>query len=121
MVSRELSSKREATFWERVRRGLWATVACEIIGVNRKQGYRWIKAAGGRIPVPREAASGRYLALEERLRIADLSLGGSGVREIACDLGRAASTISRELRRNAHLRSLSYRPYAAQERADVRA
>lgn len=59
--------------------------------------------------------------MEERLRIADLALGGSGVRGIARDLGRAPSTISRELRRNAHPRSLSYRPYAAQKRAEIRA
>jgi transposase len=121
MVLRAVLREREARFWDRVREGMSATAACESIGVNRKQGYRWIKAAGGRIPVPRVAASGRYLALEERLRIADLAPGGSGVREIARDLGRAASTISRELRRNAHPRSFSYRPYAAQKRAEVRA
>ena len=44
-----------------------AAAACESLGVNRRQGYRWITAAGGRIPVPAVASSGRYLGQEERL------------------------------------------------------
>jgi IS30 family transposase len=39
------------------------------------------------------------------------------VRQIARHLGRAPSTISRELRRNAHPGSGEYRPWAAQRRA----
>jgi IS30 family transposase len=89
--------------------------------VNRKQGYRWIKASGGRIPVPAVPTSGRYMGQEERLRIADLRLGGAGVRAIARDLGRSASTISRELRRNSHPTTRSYRPYAAHKRCVIRA
>ncbi|WP_146069785.1 IS30 family transposase [Cryobacterium sp. M15] len=112
---------RENLFWDRVREGMSAAAACESIGMGRKQGYRWIKAAGGRIPVATVASSGRFLGQEERLRIADLRLGGAGVRAIARDLGRAASTISRELRRNAHPASRSYRPYAAQKRSEIRA
>ncbi|MBG6213456.1 IS30 family transposase [Cryobacterium sp. CAN_C3] len=112
---------RENLFWDKVREGMSAAAACESMGMGRKQGYRWIKAAGGRIPVPIVASSGRYLGQEERLRIADLRLGGAGVRTIARDLGRAASTISRELRRNAHPTTRSYRPYAAQKRCEVRA
>ena len=121
MVSRLVMKVREKLFWDRVREGMSAAVACVSIGVGREQGYRWIKAAGGRIPVPAVASSGRYLSREERLRIADLRLGGAGVRAIARDLGRAASTISRELRRNAHPAIRSYRPYAAQKRCEIRA
>ncbi|TFD62922.1 IS30 family transposase [Cryobacterium suzukii] len=73
------------------------------------------------MPVPAVASSGRYLGQEERLRIADLRLGGAGVRAIARDLGRSASTISRELRRNSHPTTRSYRPYAAQKRCGIRA
>jgi hypothetical protein len=40
------------------------------------------------------------MSLPERLQIADLRLAGKGVREIALELGRAPSTISRELGRN---------------------
>ena len=45
--------------------------------------------------------SGRYLSFSEREQIALFRVQRHGVREIARRLGRAASTISRELRRNA--------------------
>ena len=49
-------------------------------------------------PKPRHP---RYLSLDERTMIADLNRAGVGVCAIADELGRAASTVSRELRRNA--------------------
>jgi transposase len=62
----------------------------------------------------------RYLALVEREEIALLRVEGHGVREIARRLGRAASTVSRELRRNAATRNggLDYRATTAQWHAD---
>jgi IS30 family transposase len=139
--------ERQARFWELIRKGWTNTAACEAVGVERRQGYRWRKAAGGRIPEPVRVTSGRYLSLEERLAIADLHMEGKGVREIAAVLNRAPSTISRELERNAsggdsggHPGSDSggdsggwssrprrgrqrrrYAPYAAQKRAELRA
>ncbi len=53
-----------------------------------------------------------HLTAEERDRLADLKADGLSLREIARALGRAASTISRELRRNA-LDSGAYRPHVA--------
>src|SRR5919197_20532 len=44
---------------------------------------------------------GTHLKLEERERLAALKAEGLSLRAIARALGRAASTISRELRRNA--------------------
>ena len=44
---------------------------------------------------------GTHLELEERERLAALKAEGLSLRAIAARLGRAASTISRELRRNA--------------------
>ena len=46
-------------------------------------------------------AGGTHLELEERERLAALKAEGLSLRAIARQLGRAASTISRELRRNA--------------------
>src|SRR3954471_18958065 len=46
-------------------------------------------------------AGGTHLELEERERLAVLKAEGLSLRAIARALGRAASTISRELRRNA--------------------
>ena len=82
LASKVVLKDRENLFWDRVREEMSAAAAAfESLGVNRRQGYRWIKAAGGRIPVPAVASSGRYLGQEERLRIADLRLGGAGVRK----------------------------------------
>src|SRR2546423_15406096 len=49
--------------------------------------------------------SGRYLSFAEREEIALLRVQGCSMREVARRLGRTASTISRELRRNAATRS----------------
>src|SRR5689334_21293199 len=46
-------------------------------------------------------AGGTHLELEERERLAALKAEGLSPRSIARQLGRAASTVSRELRRNA--------------------
>lgn len=64
--------------------------------------------------------TGRYLSLVEREQIALLRAQRHGVREIARQLARCASTISRELRRNAATRGggFEYRPITAQWHAD---
>jgi IS30 family transposase len=66
--------------------------------------------------------SGRYLSFVEREEIALLHAQRFGVREIARQLGRSPSTISRELRRNAATRNggFEYRAIAAQWHADRR-
>ena len=60
--------------------------------------------------------SGRYLSFAEREEIALLKVQGHGVQEIGRRIGRAGSTVSRELRRNAATRGgdLSYRATTAQ-------
>ena len=69
------------------------------------------------------APSGRYLSFAEREEIALLRAERRGVREIARQVGRSPSTISRELRRNAATRSggFQYRAGTAQWHADRRA
>ena len=63
--------------------------------------------------------SPRFLSQDERIEIADLRHAGLSIRQIAHRLGRAASTVSRELRRNA-TRSRGYRPFDAHRRATAR-
>ena len=53
-----------------------------------------------------------HLSAEEMDRLADLRADGLSLRAIARALGRAASTLSRELRRNS-LDSGAYRPHVA--------
>jgi len=64
--------------------------------------------------------SGRYLSLAEREEIALLLVQDHSLREIGCRLGRSASTISREIRRNATTRGgrLDYRATVAQWHAE---
>jgi len=74
-------------------------------------------------PISLAPLSGRYLSLTEREEIAILKAQGCGVREIARQVRRSPSTISRELRRNAATRpgSSGYRAITAQWHADRRA
>jgi IS30 family transposase len=64
--------------------------------------------------------SGRYLSLAEREEIALMRAQNCSMQKIARQLGRAASTISRERRRNAATRSggLEYRATTAQWHAE---
>jgi len=114
----------QARFWVLMAQGSRLTAACDAVGVNRQTGRRWRQAAGGRIPRPEAERSGRYLCLEERLRIADLHVNGAGVRAIAAEVGRSPATISRELARGGSKPGprarTRYAPYAAHKQAEVR-
>ena len=86
-------------------------------------GARWFRQAGGMPPLSLGPVSGRYLSYGEREEIAIFGAQGVGVREIGRRLGRCASTITRELRRNAATRNrdVVYRATTAQWHADRRA
>jgi len=62
----------------------------------------------------------KHLSIDERERIAQLKNGGTGLSEIAGQLGRDKGTISRELKRNGAPVYNSYTPCRAQYRADER-
>ncbi|MDO9164896.1 MAG: IS30 family transposase [Rhodoferax sp.] len=68
-------------------------------------------------------SSDRYLSFVEREEISLLNAKGHGVRDIARQIGRSPSTISRELRRNAATRGgyVEYRATTAQWHAKRRA
>ncbi len=59
----------------------------------------------------------RHLSLEERDRITEMGASGDGLGKIAEALGRAKSTISRELRRNSSPSYRLYLSHRAHERA----
>jgi IS30 family transposase len=92
----------EDEYWKLILDGVPTVKACRQIGIGRKTGYRWRAEAGGLPPAraAEETRSSRYLSLLERQRIATLRERGHGVREIARRIGRAPSTVSRELRRH---------------------
>ena len=110
-------------FWTGVARGLSSEAAAIEAGVSPVLGTRWFRDAGGMPSITLAPGSGRYLSFAEREEIAVLNARDRGVREIARQLGRDPSTISRELRRNATTRGgdLDYRATPAQWHADRRA
>ena len=110
-------------FWEAIGRGVSSEDAAGEAGVSPAVGSRWFRQAGGMPPISLGPVSGRYLSFAEREEIAILHAQGVGVREIGRRLGRCASTISRELRRNAATRGrgVVYRATTAQWHADRRA
>ena len=123
--------EKQERFVRLIGQGVSNSEACRIVGIHRKTGTRWrygrtIRNKAGE-PVHYPPVSGaapkqrhpRYLSLAERTMIADLRRAGVGVRDIAEQLGRAASTVSRELGRNADNQG-RYLPATAQRLCDQR-
>jgi IS30 family transposase len=111
------------SFWLEIAKGISSEEAAVSVGVASAVGTRWFREAGGMRPLSLRPLSSRYLSLSEREEIAILEAKGRGVREIARQVRRSPSTISRELRRNAATRpdSSGYRAITAQWHADRRA
>jgi IS30 family transposase len=122
---RPSTARREdrVRFWEAIARGASSEEAAVATGVSQAVGSRWFRQAGGMPPILLAPLSGRYLLFAEREEIAILHAQQHGVREIARRLGRAPSTVSRELLRNASSRShaVAYRATTAQWHAERRA
>ena len=111
----------EREFWGEIARGLLPEEAAQVVAVSQAVGGRWFRHGGGMPPFDLMPVSGRYLSFHEREEIALLRVQGVGMRQIARQLGRDPSTISRELRRNAATRggNLDYRASVAQWKADL--
>ncbi len=111
----------ERLFWREIVKGLSSDDAAVAVGASQAAGSRWFRERGGMPTFMLDRPSGRYLSFQEREEIAILNGQGVGVREIARRLGRAPSTISRELRRNAATRGgkLEYRASVAQWKAEL--
>jgi hypothetical protein len=126
------SPERPGVARREVRRHFWALIAAGLssedaaigAGVSPPVGFRWFRESGGMpsstLAPSSKLLSGRYLASAEREEIGLALAQGFGVREIGRRLGRAPSTISREMRRNAATRrsGLEYRASTAQWHAE---
>jgi hypothetical protein len=110
-------------FWQLMAEGWSLEPAARECGVSMPAVTAWFTNSGGMPSVSMTPPSGRYLSLQEREEMALLVAAGTGVREIAKQLRRAPSTISRELRRNASTRSgrFAYRASTAHWHAERRA
>jgi IS30 family transposase len=126
-------------FWRVIGQGLGVEDASARVGVGVRTGHRWFGKAGGMPPLSLvEPLHPGALSIAEREVICRGVLLGASLRSIAAGLGRATSTISRELRTNmrhrrshangdsaGRLRALDwvadwdYSPARAQRRADA--
>jgi transposase, IS30 family len=109
---RRPQSAKRRRFVELRARGWSVLAAAREVGVSRTTGANWSRGyktyrngtpVGFVAPLDRLAVrevSDRYLSQDERIEIADLRQTGLSVRQVAARMGRAPSTISRELRRN---------------------
>jgi len=104
-------------FWQAIRAGMRIDEAAAVAGASVGWAKRLFNDAGGVNPVPVADPVGRYLSFAEREELMRLDAAGFGVREIARTLGRAPSTISRELTRGVSSTRV-YRASVAQARAD---
>ena len=125
-------AEKQQRYVQLIAQGVSNAEACRLVGINRKTGTRWRygrrvqNSAGGLVHYPpvkikqARPRSPRYLSEQERIRIADLLSAGMTIRSIATELGRAPSTISREIARNRDADG-RYRPHHAEHAARLRA
>jgi IS30 family transposase len=107
-------------FWQQVAEGGGYYDAGAAVGWSVTTVRNELRAVGGIRPRRGRALAGRSLTFREREEISVMRAQGVAVREMARRLGRAPSTVSRELRRNADQPYL-YRATTAHARAHDRA
>lgn len=109
-----MSDEMKADLWRRWRSGESISVISRGIGKPPGSVFTVLKHHGGIAPLPRKARVGS-LTLSEREEISRRLCAGDSYRAIAALLGRAVSTVSREVNSNGG-RDV-YRAIAAQERS----
>jgi len=85
--------------WDRYQRGESLNAVARALGKTSSSIYNHLSPTGGIRPVPRKR-SRLALTLAEREEISRGIAAENSIREIARTLGRAPSTVSREVRRN---------------------
>jgi IS30 family transposase len=115
-VSRvRFTPQQKAELWERWKSGQCIAAIARTLGRRNKSGvYRVLALNGGIMPAPRHRAR-QALRFDEREEISRGLAAGQSLRQIAHRLGRAPSTVSREIKRNDG--SWGYRASQADQRA----
>jgi DNA-binding CsgD family transcriptional regulator len=93
------SESQKALMWERWRKGESLQHIAQLFDRNHSSIQRILAETGGIQPAPRRR-SRLALTLAEREEISRSLVAGHSIRSVASRLGRAPSTISREIRRN---------------------
>jgi IS30 family transposase len=113
------TAAQKSELWDRWKKGQSAAAISRALERRNKTGVERMVVLHGRIvPAPRRRALG-VLRLGEREEISRGIVAGRSIRQIAQGLGRAPSTVSREIRRNGG--SQAYRANRADRRAWKRA
>lgn len=113
-LARGLSSGQKAELWRRWKAGESLSDIGMALGKHAASVFQIVTSRGGIAPAPRRR-SRLALTLEEREEISRGLAVGHSIWAIAVSLGRAPSTISREIHR--HTCDSSYRAAAADARA----
>jgi transposase, IS30 family len=106
--SNRVLRSRMPAFWEYVRRGLSPGDAGVAVGVSEGCGQRWFRDAGGVKPanhLPKTSGPRPRLTLDERIEIQAGVHAGESLQSMGRRLGRATSTIKREIDNNGDLRN----------------
>jgi IS30 family transposase len=106
-MARALFQSSKPLFWEQIRKGLLPEDAGVAAGVSATSARRWFREAGGVKPAasePKTDGPRPRLTLEERIEIQAGVHAEESLRSIARRLGRAASTVMREIDVNNELR-----------------
>jgi IS30 family transposase len=90
---------QKALMWERWRQGESLQKIAQLFGRNHSSISRILAETGGIRPAPR-CRSRLALTLAEREEISRAVVAGQSIRSIASSIGRAPSTVSREIKRN---------------------
>lgn len=93
------SDSQKALMWERWRLGDSLQQIAQLFDRNHSSVQRILAETGGIPPAPR-CRSKRSLTLTEREEVSRGLVAGFSIRALAAQLGRAPSTISREVNRN---------------------
>lgn len=118
-TSRMLTDVQQA-MWQAWCSGLDMGVAGDVVGLSRKSVYNRIAEAGGIRPRRGRELKGRSLSYPERMVIEAGRLQNKSMRAIAGELGRAPSTVKREIDRNTNP-GQRYRAKTAHAKAFVNA
>ena len=93
------SDSQKALMWERWKKGESLQQIAQLFDRNHSSISRILAETGGIRPAQR-CRSQFALSLAEREEISRALAAGRSIRSIACQLGRAPSTVSREINRN---------------------